>query len=263
MSSDTRESFDLKSIINYARFGRVLKQNKIFFLVQIFIYLVMSLYFIMHLELLSYYISYFSLSFLKDAGISKREILNKLSLYFLSFSGRLPTFEESFGVFLFSIIVISLTYRLNFLSEPFKIWVNFLFIILMTSALYFLFFSYAFPYSLNDFSLLYVIVQVGIISFIPLIMGFSLGLFSFSWWIILTNFLVTVFTLIYSFFFGVLRYSIFLYILKNFSFLWMANLFFNFGPLLDMIYITGIYGFYISILSKFTRKNIKVWRWVY
>ncbi|MFN3698695.1 MAG: hypothetical protein ACK4SU_00685, partial [Dictyoglomus sp.] len=81
--------------------------------------------------------------------------------------------------------------------------------------------------------------------------------------VILTNFLVTVFTLIYSFFFGVLRYSIFLYILKNFSFLWMANLFFNFGPLLDMIYITGIYGFYISILSKFTRKNIKVWRWVY
>ncbi len=133
----------------------------------------------------------------------------------------------------------------------------------MTSALYFLFFSYAFPYSLNDFSLLYVIVQVGIISFIPLIMGFSLGLFSFSWWVILTNFIVTVFTLIYSFFFGVLRYSIFLYILKNFSFLWMANLFFNFGPLLDMIYITGIYGFYISILSKFTRKNIKVWRWVY
>ncbi len=264
MGSDlvSSKNFDLKSVIHYARFGRVLKQNKRLFLVQILLYITSSFYFISHLELISYYLSNFSLHFIKST-ITKREVVGGFSLYFLSLPGRLPTFTEDLVAFLSTLAILLINYRTNLLPKPFKIWVNFLAIILMISSLYFIFFSYIFPYTLDDFSLLYVIAQVGIMSFIPALVGVSLALFNFSWWVLLTNFFIVSLILVYSFVFGAVRYAIFLYTLKNYSFLWMANMFFNFGPLLDMIYISGIYAFYVSLLSKKTRQSIKVWRWIY
>lgn len=226
------------------------------------LYSLLSLFFITHLELLSYYLSNFSLYFI-DSKISKHEPVSGLSFYFLSLNGKFPTLIESLVILVISLFLFFVNYKSKILPLPFKVWLNFILIILIFSSLFFIFFADRFPYTLNDFSLIYIILQIGLISFIPIVIGFPLALFSFSWLLLLTNFFIIIITLIYSFIFGAIRYALFLYILKEYSFLWMANLFFNFGPLLDMIYISGIYAFYISILSKKSRQSIKIWRWIF
>ena len=257
------KNFDTKEIIYYARFGKVLKHNKNAFFLQIFFYFMLSLLFISQWELISYFFSNFALYFLKDASISKRELVMGKSIYFLSSAGRLPTPLESILALVFSLLLILFNRKIDLIPLPFKIWMNFFAIILAISSIYFLLFGYAFPYGLEDFSFLYMIAQVGIFSFIPLLLGFALSLFTFSWWVIFTNLFAVFITLFYSFIFGFLRYTFFIYILDNYSFLWMANMFFNLGPLLDMIYISGIYGVYLSVLSRRSSGYIKAWKWLY
>lgn len=260
---DSLKSSDLKTIIYYARFGRILKQNKILFVIQCLFYTSLSVFFLFHIEQISLLMAKFSLKLLPNASLVKKEIFEKISLYYLSYEGRLPTIIESTFYFIVSLLILILNSKTNFFSLPIKIWVNFIFLILLISSVFFILMPYAFPYSLNDFSLLYIIVQVGIFVFLILVLGFVLSLLSFSWWLIFFNFVIVLFTLFYSFFFGSLRYVVFLFLLKTYSSIWMANCFFNFGPLLDLIYIAGIYSFYISILSKKVRQNVKVWRWIY
>lgn len=263
LDSDSSENFDIKNVIHYARFGKVLKQDKRLFFLQMLIYTGLSLYFITHLKLMSYYLSNFSLYFIDGPKIAKREAVEGVALYYLSYNGRLPSFLESIFVFFVTLIMLIINIKLDIMSKPFKIWLNYIVITLMVSSVYFIFFSNIFPYSLDDFSLLYIIAQIGIISFIPIITGFSLALFSFSWWLLIANFFTVCLVLVYSFLFGAIRYAFFLQILKSSSFIWMANMFFNFGPLLDMVYISGIFAFYVSILSKVARKNMRFWRWIY
>lgn len=263
LESELSKNSNTEEIIYYARFGRVLKQNKIAFLFQLSFYFMLSLFLVSRWEAISYHFSNLALFFLKDGSISKEEFVKDEFLYFLSSTGRLPTLLESLFALIFSLLLILFNHKVNYLPLPFRIWMNFFAIVLVVSSVYFLLFGFAFPYTLDSFSLLYMIAQVGIFSFIPLLVGFSLSFFSFPWWIVITNLLVVIATLFYSFIFGSLRYAVFIYILKNYSFLWMANMFFNFGPLLDMIYISGIYSFYISILSKKNSRNIQAWKWVY
>lgn len=259
---ESLKNFEVKKAIDYARFGRVLKNYKDLFFMQMFLYSSVAFLLITHISLVSYFFSWMGSFIFTEAEIMEKEIFKGFSLYFLSTHGRLPSYTESLSILLVCILVLFFNYKFDFILRPFKIWLNFVFIILMISSIYFLFFGYAFPYTVDDFSLLYVIAQVGIFTFIPLMLGFSVSIFSFSWWVPITNFIALFLTLAYSFVFGAVRYALFLYIIKNYSFVWMANMFFNFGPLLDMIYISGIYGFYISIISKLARKNLRYWRWL-
>ncbi len=257
------KSFEVNKVIDYARFGRLLKNDKALFFMQMFLYFCVSFYLVSHISSISYLLSITSNFIFTEASINKKEIVDGVYFYFLSSSGRLPTYLETLFVLLVCILVLFFNYKFDFIPRPFKIWLNFVFLILMLSSVYFLLFGYAFPYTIDDFSILYAIAQVGIFTLIPFLFGFSIALFSFSWWVLIANFLTFILSLAYSFVFAAVRYALFLYILKNYSFLWMANMFFNFGPLLDMIYISGIYGFYLSIISKVAKKNLRYWKWLY
>ena len=53
-------------------------------------------------------------------------------------------------------------------------------------------------------------------------------------------------TILYSLVFGIIRYILFLYVLQRFSVLYMALMFFVFGPFFDFLYLVGIYSIFIN-----------------
>ena len=70
-------------------------------------------------------------------------------------------------------------------------------------------------------------------------------------------------TLVYSLVFGTVRYVVFLFIIGKISLLYMAILFFVLGPLVDFVYIVGIYSVYAARLAKKIKGNFTLWKWSY
>ena len=140
--------------------------------------------------------------------------------------------------------------------------VYFLFLaaISLVSAVFFMVTPEAFPYTATEFSELYIKSQVSIWLFIPFVLGMALAPLPAP---MLPKLLVMIFALGYSVVLGTLRYVTFLYIVSNFSAIYMALLYFAFGPLIDFVYIVGIYSFYISRLATKLEGSTSVWKWSY
>ena len=130
----------------------------------------------------------------------------------------------------------------------------------MFSALFFTFSPTEFPYSATEFSEFYIKSEISIWIFMPLILSMALMLLPAPF---LPKLMLILFALLYSFLFGTLRYIIFLFIIHEFSSLYMALLFFAFGPLIDFVYIVGIYSFYSSRLAESLKSSEAVWKWSY
>lgn len=128
------------------------------------------------------------------------------------------------------------------------------------SSLFFLFFYSDFPYSATRFSELYVITEISIWLFIPFILGMAIVLFPPA---LVPKATVIVMTLVYSVIIGTLRYILFLFIVSKLSVLYMALLYFAFGPLVDFIYIVGIFSMYANRLAIHLQGSIKAWKWSY
>jgi hypothetical protein len=101
----------------------------------------------------------------------------------------------------------------------------------------------AFPYSMLKFSELYITTEVGMWFFVPVIMGVALLPIPAG---IGSKWLIMVVTILYSIVFGIVRYVVFLFVIVKFSYIFMPVLYFCFGPLVDFVYIVGIYSESIS-----------------
>jgi hypothetical protein len=189
-----------------------------------------------------------------DTMRDSKSFLGVYTLEYAYIEGRQPTFGESVSIGAISLLLAFFCSRTRQIVKPIALWLVLVLAIAAISALYFLLFPQKFPYTAKDFALFYTFTQAGIFAFIPLALGIALSVYSFTLAVCLINLGVICFTLFYAFLFGTIRYIVFLYALQKFSYLWMANLFFNFGPLVDIIYISGIYTYYLSILSK--KRNI-------
>jgi hypothetical protein len=102
--------------------------------------------------------------------------------------------------------------------------------------------------------------EISIWLFIPVIMGASLLPLPSSK---ISKFMAILFSLLYGVIFGVVRYVLFVEILARFSYIFMAVLFFCFGPFIDFIVVVGVYAFYVSLISKKINQDLKVWNWSY
>lgn len=140
------------------------------------------------------------------------------------------------------------------------IFLVFLAAIHMISGLFFTLVPYDFPYTAAEFSELYVKSEISMWIFIPFILAMAFLPLPAP---ILPKIILMIVTLLYSVIFGTLRYVIFLYVIGKFSFIYMALLFFAFGPLIDFVYIVGIYSFYTSNLAKKLKGSESVWKWLY
>jgi hypothetical protein len=189
--------------------------------------------------------------------IGQHFILGDISI--VSIPGTHPTALVSF---VNSIISLALILFLPFVKRGrnIAIYVVFLAVINLVSALFFTLVPFEFPYTATDFSELYIKTEISMWLFIPFILGMAFMPLPAS---IFPKLLLIIFALIYSVIFGTLRYIIFLFVISKFSVIYMALLFFAFGPLIDFVYIVGIYCFYTSKLAKTLKGKETVWKWLY
>jgi hypothetical protein len=258
------KSFNVeKPIVGYARFGRVLKFNKYLFMLQLTL-LVVVFEFLVIFFLEDYFkvLSDITRRILKDSYTGSYKFLSFWLEYSIS-HGRLPTLQESFLYLLVSSLsLLFLINRFNPLSKYISAWLMYITFVYFVSSFYFVFFSNSFPYTERDFAVLYILQQTGVFLFIPILLAFSLSIFTFSWLNLLLNAITIALSLTYSSVFGGLRYIVFAYTLKNFSYIHMPAMFFIFGLLLDFIYIVSFYSLCLYMTIKlFQRRQEGFYQW--
>jgi hypothetical protein len=177
----------------------------------------------------------------------------------VSIPGKYPSALTSFVNLLISMLLIIFLYHVK-RGRNIVIFVLFLAIINLVSALFFILSPSEFPYTATKFSELYIKSEIVMWLFIPFILGMAILFLPAP---LLPKLMLIVLTLTYSIVFGTLRYIIFLFIVSKFSVIYMALLFFSFGPLIDFIYIVGIYCFYNSRLARNLKGSETVWKWSY
>ena len=173
--------------------------------------------------------------------------------------GRYPTPQLTFAVFILSVLVIFIATRIR-VPKPVAIWVIFVCLVNLVSALFFTLFPAYFPYTIHHFSELFVKTEISIWLFVPVIMEASLLPLPSSK---IAKFTAILFSLLYAVTFGVVRFVLFVVILVRFSYIFMAVLFFCFGPFIDFIVVVGVYSFYVSLISKKINQDLRVWNWSY
>ncbi|MDP8257135.1 MAG: hypothetical protein P9M14_15415 [Candidatus Alcyoniella australis] len=163
----------------------------------------------------------------------------------------------NFGV---SVLVVALLPRLRIIPRPLMVWVVFVALINTVSSAFFTLIPELFPYDIVLFSSLYMGTQLGMWLLIPLILAIALTPLPAH---ILEKLSIVVLTVIYSIAFGAVRYAAFLYVMYKSSVLYMAAMFFTFGPLFDFVYVVGIYSIYVSVMANRLQRHQEIWRWLF
>ncbi len=181
------------------------------------------------------------------------------NIFFVGLPGTNPSYLISIINLIISLAMIMF---LPFMKRGKNICIYFVFLgaINLVSALFFTIYPDGFPYTASGFSEFYIKSEISMWLFIPLILGMAILPLPAS---IFPKLTLIIFAIIYSVIFGTLRYIVFLYIVSKFSFIYMALLFFAFGPLIDFVYIVGIYSFYNSRLAKSLKSSESIWKWSY
>jgi hypothetical protein len=195
-------------------------------------------------------------------GVTSSEFIPMVGpVYLVDIRGSLPTL-------LFSIInlIVSITVLLLVIlfrrsgMRSFAIYVSMAMFVHMISSLFFIFFPEYFPYSLTDYSELYMEQQIAIWICIAAISGFAIALIFSSF---VAKLLTYAATLVYAGLYGITRYVLYLLILHYFSSLFMGTLFFTLGVLFDFLQMVFIYIIYIRYASRKydSQKEGTLWKW--
>jgi hypothetical protein len=168
------------------------------------------------------------------------------------------------GLALFNFIactaIIIVLPRIRKLPRPIMVWTGFVAVINAISSVYFIVCPHLFPYDIGDFSVLYLGTVLGIWLMIPIVMGAALAPLPAPF---VEKAGVIASTLAYSIVFGIVRYTVFMFLLYKASVIYMAVLFFSFGPLFDFVYIVGFYSYYGKVLALRLKRDEDAWQWLY
>ena len=143
-------------------------------------------------------------------------------------------------------------------AKPVMIFFMMILFIHLASSLFFVIFPRLFPYDTTEYSRLYMLQQISIGFFMPLLMGLAVMSLPAS---LLSRCTVVYITYFYSLIFGTLRYITFLYLLNTISVLYMAVFYFVLGPLIDFVYVAGFYSVFIARTAKKMKGDTSVWKW--
>lgn len=178
---------------------------------------------------------------------------------------KLPTFyptQESVAVSI--LILLLLLWFLasgRRLGKPVSIYLMIMTFFHMASCIYFFFASANFPYTATEYSELYVLQQVGIWFSMLVLAGLITGFLGSKG--ILKRIVTFAGVMAYSIIFGMIRYVLFLFIIHEFSILYMGVLFFALGPFFDFMYLILIYGLYADSMIRLydTDTGRGEWSW--
>lgn len=194
------------------------------------------------------------------AGMCSGGFLPKLGpVYYLS----LPTVQPGYGLILGN-LAVSLVVLWILSTGPRKgrsisVYFSIMLFIHIMTCVFFLLGRDLYPYTITDFSDLYMKQQIGIwLTFLVLI-GCVLGLENGGLW---HRVLTVAGVMLYSFLFGFVRYVLFLGVLHCFSVLYMPLMFFALGPFFDFLYFVAIYAIATNRMIRMYDSRMKgEWVW--
>ena len=177
----------------------------------------------------------------------------------------LPTTYPGFDMICLNLLACFIIYLLMaFLKatgKPLGIFLMYTMFVHVVNCVFFIFGGKEFPYTIAEYSDLYIKQQIGI--WIMFIVLASLVVSFMGRRAYISKFLTFVGIIVYSGIFGVVRYIVFLFLLHEFSVLYMALLFFVIGPMFDFSYFVAIYAIFINKIIKDYDygKRKGEWRW--
>ena len=203
---------------------------------------------------------YFTPDTVRIIGVEYIDFIGNISsISFLDLPGMVPAFTFSLMNALVCLVVLIILPRID-KAKPLIIFLIIVASIHMVSSLFFLFFPTSFPYVASDYSRLYMLQHVSIWFFVPIIMGLAIMPLPSS---IPIKIFTMIITYINALVFGTIRYVVFLFILAKVSMIYMAILFFVLGPLIDFVYIVGIYSLHVNRLANKIKGDFNLWKWQY
>lgn len=181
-------------------------------------------------------------------------------IYFTDMQGRMPSFTYALAAALIAVVLIIIFSQGNYNSRPLMIYLCMGLYVFFISSLFFVFFPEHFPYTLTQYSELYMKQQVALWITISLLGGISIGLLCEKG---IHKFIAFFTMAVMSFLYGCVRYVIYLYLLHAVSSILMATLFFTFGVLFDFLQLIAIFSIYIKGYSHrlSQRKRGANWLW--
>ena len=255
----------LKENITYSRTYRYLAQSKWRVLLSIIVAaLPFSLFTFFFYPQITAFITKIAQYILQDYYASGELLANHSNLVewvgditYLGIQGRYPTVWFNWCNLL--VTLVALVILTAFIKvRPWSIFVSVMLFVHLFSSLFFVFVPWLFPYTAGEYSSLYLKQQMLMLFFTPFIMGASVAILPCS---ILMMLAAVISCYAYFFIFSIVRYVIFLYILSKVSILYMASLFFTFGPFIDFLYIVAIYSLVVNHVSGSLNREKAVWKW--
>lgn len=180
--------------------------------------------------------------------------------YYLELPTRQPDYPLILGNLAVSLGLVWLLSTGPRKGRPVAIYLSIILLIHTMACIFFLLGKDCFPYTMEDFSDLYVKQQIGIwITFLVLI-GLVMGILSRGGF--LRRIFTVAFIMLYSFLFGFIRYVLFLWVLYRFSVLYMPLMFFALGPFFDFLYFVSIYSISTNGMIHIYESKMKgEWLW--
>lgn len=180
--------------------------------------------------------------------------------YYLVLPTRQPDYPLILGNLAVSLCLVWLLSTGPRKGRPIAVYLSIILLIHIMACIFFLLGKDLLPYTIEDFSDLYVKQQIGIwITFLVLI-GLVMGLLGRGG--LLRRAFTVVFIMLYSFLFGFIRYVLFLWVLYRFSVLYMPLMFFALGPFFDFLYFVSIYSISTNGMIRIYESKMKgEWLW--
>jgi hypothetical protein len=159
---------------------------------------------------------------------------------------------------LVSVIGIAVLSVFRLFPAPLRFFINFNFLIVASEASYLLLAGHL-GYASNTFSTLMLETMTAIWLVLPLFIGTVTILFPFT---LLRTVAIIVVSVVFDIVLSASRYAAFVIILSHSGPILMADLYLSFGPLLDVIPLTGIFAIFLGVLARRLRRDPEAWAWL-
>ena len=172
-------------------------------------------------------------------------------------TGRL--FALVLSIISFILVIVFVTGRRK--GHPISIFLSFASVILLISGIFGLIYPDRFPYTVRDFSELYMSQTFATVLFFIILTGAITVLLGVGSVFHRVAFVIV--ALVYLMVFSTVRYVVYLLLVSKVSLLFMPALIFAFGPFFDSLFLVYFYGMYVHRLIKRMqqRRSEVVWKW--
>lgn len=172
-----------------------------------------------------------------------------------------PDFNMCLCNLLVSAALAALIAAMPWRGKPMGIYLILNICIHLISSLWFLFGGDKFPYTLSQYSELYVLQEISMLLISTVMLGAVTGIVGNGHFLIKLS--VSAGYIIYALIFAAVRYIAVLYIMAKYSVIYMAAFYFSLGPLFDFVNMVFFSALFVNRMIRLfgTAAGREAWKW--